>query len=145
MARVFVSRIAVLAFAVTTLAAYPAFADPCTARVTGYTPGQTVAGTVRYVGDGDSLCIGPGRDPATWTEIRLADFFAPELNEHGGRQAKRVLERLVLGKRLVCTARRGNNGRTSSYDRLIATCTLDGANLANRLRQAGSGEGGRGR
>lgn len=80
----------------------PALADPCTARVTGYQPGQAVAGTVRYVGDGDGLCVGPRRDPATWTEIRLADFYAPELSEPRGQEAKRRLEGLVMSEGLHC-------------------------------------------
>lgn len=127
-----------------TLFAGPAFADPCEARVSGYKPGATVAGVIRYVGDGDGLCIGPGDDPTTWTEIRLADFYAPELNEPGGRQAKAALDRFV-GQRAVCTAERGSNGSTRSYDRLIARCTVNGRSLADSLRKAGSLEGGRGR
>lgn len=125
--------------------ATPAFADPCEARVTGYKPGATVAGLVRYIGDGDSLCIGPGPDPATWTEIRLADFYAPELYEPGGRQAKADLARLIMGRRLVCTATLGNGRRTYSYDRLIATCALEGTNLGDLLRVFGGAEGGRGK
>lgn len=127
------------------LIATPALADPCEARVTGYKPGATVAGTVRYIGDGDSLCIGLGPDPATWTEIRLADFYAPELNEPGGRAAKADLARLVMGRRLVCTATNGTGRRTYSYDRLIATCALEGTNLGDLMRSFGGAEGGRGR
>ena len=112
--------------------------------MTGYKPGATVAGTIRYVGDGDSLCIGPGADPLTWTEIRLFDFFAPELNAPGGRQAKAALDRF-LGRRAVCTAQRGANGSTRSYDRLVANCLIDGRSLGDSLRQAGIAEGGRGR
>ena len=126
------------------LIASPALADPCEAPVSSYRPGATVAGTVRYVGDGDSLCVGPGNDPLTWTEIRLADFFAPELNAPGGRQAKAALDQFV-GRRAVCTAQRGKNGSTRSYDRLIASCSIDGRSLAERLRQIGVAEGGRGR
>lgn len=126
------------------LIAAPTLADPCEAPVSGYKPGATVAGTIRYVGDGDSLCVGSGADPLTWTEIRLSDFFAPELNEPGGRQAKAALDRLI-GRRAVCTAQRGANGSTRSYDRLIARCLVDGGSITERLRQAGVAEGGRGR
>lgn len=35
--------------------ATPALADPCTARVDGYKPGQKITGLVWYAGDGDSL------------------------------------------------------------------------------------------
>ena len=127
------------------LIASPALCDPCTAKVTGYKPGATVAGTMRYYVDGDSLCLSTSPDPKTWTEIRLADFYAPELSEPGGRQAKAALERLTKGKRLVCTATRGTGGRTYSYDRLIAVCTLDGVSVGDRLRRAGGVEGGRGK
>jgi len=126
------------------LFATPALADPCEARVTGFKPGATVAGEIRYVGDGDSLCIGPGRDPSTWVEIRLADFYAPELNEPGGRAAQRALEAL-MGRRAVCTAQRGQGGRTASYDRLIATCRVQGRSIAEHMRTAGVQQGGRGR
>jgi len=92
-----------------------------------------------------SLCTGPGRDPRTWVEVRLADYYAAELNERGGREAKAALERLVKGRRLICTATNGTGRRTYSYDRLIAVCTLDGVSVGARLRQAGAREGGRGR
>jgi len=128
-----------------TIIATPALADPCEANVRGYAPGATVSGLVRYIGDGDGFCVGPGRDPATWTEIRLANFYAPELNDPGGRPAKANLERLVLGRRLVCTATRGSGRRTYWYDRLIATCSLKGVDLGDLLRAFGTAEGGRGR
>lgn len=134
----------VVACSLVFLAATTAKADPCTARVSGYKPGATVAGTIRYVGDGDGLCLGPGPDPATWTEIRLADFYAPELNEPGGRAAKAALGRF-MGRRAVCTAQRGSNGSTRSYDRVGASCTVDGRSLADLLRRSGVIEGGRGR
>lgn len=124
--------------------AAPALADPCEAPVGGYRPGATVAGIIRYVGDGDGLCIGPGSDPLTWTEIRLANFFAPELSAPGGRQAKAVLDKFV-GRQAVCTAERGANGSTRSYDRLIASCSIEGRSLSGLLREAGVAEGGRGR
>jgi micrococcal nuclease len=123
----------------------PALADPCTAPVTGYKPGAVVTGQTRYLVDGDGLCIGPTSDPKSWIEIRLADFFAPELHEPGGREAKEALTRLTRGKVLVCTAHRGQNGRTVSYDRLVAVCTVDGRDVGDLMRSAGVKEGGRGR
>src|SRR4051812_33280850 len=77
------------------LTAAPARADPCRAPLPRQ--GSTFAGDVRYIGDGDSLCVGPGPDPATWIEVRLADFYAPELHEEGGRAARDVLIRLTGG------------------------------------------------
>jgi len=135
---------ATLATAACLIAATPTLADPCKANVRGYAAGATVAGQVRYVGDGDSLCIGPGSDPKTWTEIRLANFYAPELNEPGGRRAKADLSRLVAGRQLVCRATNGTGRQTYSYDRLIATCALNGVELGDLLRAFGGAEGGRG-
>lgn len=129
----------------------PALADPCKAipdrgpPPSWAKPGFIVAGQVRYVGDGDSICVGKTADPATWVEIRLADFYAPELNEPGGREAKALLERVARGQPASCTAVRGKGGRAVSYDRLIATCRVRGEGLAQALRRAGAVEGGRGR
>lgn len=113
----------------------PALADPCEGALP--TKGTTFAGIVRYVGDGDGLCVGPAGRPDRWIEIRLEDFYAPELHDAGGREAKRRLERLAMGKPLVCRAGR------RSYDRVVAACTLRGRPLGTLLRQAGGIEGGR--
>jgi len=85
---------------------------------------ETFAGTVRYVGDGDSLCVGRISDPNDWTEVRLADFDAPELRERDGRRSRDILTRLTRGRQVSCTATRGLSGRVVSYDRVIATCRL---------------------
>lgn len=95
------------------------------------------SGVVRYIGDGDSLCIGPKGKPDRWVEVRLADFNAPELNGRGGQQAKARLRQLVMDKRLVCTAGR------RSYDRVVATCTRDSRAIGEELRRRGGTEGGR--
>lgn len=116
--------------------ASPATADPCTGLLPSN--GAAFAGTVRYVGDGDGLCVGPKGRPSRWIEVRLADFYAPELHEHGGIEAKRRLERLVLGRTLICRAGR------RSYDRVIGWCTLGGKPLGDVLRANGGIEGGRG-
>ncbi len=129
----------------------PALADPCKAIAdrgpppAWARPGHSVTGPVRYVGDGDSLCVGPSKDPATWVEIRLVDFFAPELAEPGGPAAKAALERLTRGRTVTCTAVRGNSGRAVSYDRLIAVCRLGGVSLGELMRRSGVSEGGNGR
>ena len=44
-------------------------ADPCEGRLPTR-HGETFAGTVRYVGDGDSLCVGRTSDPNDWIEVR---------------------------------------------------------------------------
>lgn len=110
-------------------------ADPCEGRLPRQ--GEVFSGVVRYVGDGDSLCVGPADRPDHWIEVRLADFNAPELNERGGREAKRLLEDLAMGRPLVCRAGR------RSYDRVVAACTLDRRPLGDLLRARGGREGGR--
>lgn len=117
--------------------AAPALSDPCDAPLPA--KGSTFSGVVRYVGDGDSLCVGPAERPDRWIEIRLSDFYAPELHEPRGVDAKRRLERVAMGKTLVCRAGR------RSYDRVVAACTIGGRPLGSVLRRAGGSEGGRGR
>ena len=113
----------------------PAFADPCEGALPA--KGTTFVGVVRYVGDGDGLCVGPAGRPDRWIEVRLADFYAPELRDNGGLAAKRRLEHLVFGQTLICRAGR------RSYDRVVASCTLRGRPLGQLLREAGGREGGR--
>jgi endonuclease YncB( thermonuclease family) len=119
-----------------------AAADPCTAPLPK-AAGATFSGTVRYVGDGDSLCVGPSRDPATWIEVRLGDFDAPELHSAEGPRAKALLEDVALGRKANCTAVRGRTGRVVVHDRVIALCTVDGVAIGDRMRALGAPEGGR--
>lgn len=118
-----------------------AFADPCEGPLPR-TAGAEFSGVVRYVGDGDSLCVGNSSDPSTWIEVRLADFNASELNAPGGEAAKDALERLAMGQHAQCVATRGRNGRVVSYDRVIATCRIGGRRIGDALRAAGAREGG---
>nr|WP_047166856.1 hypothetical protein [Sphingomonas sp. Y57] len=129
--------IAVLAAAFSCAWAVPALADPCEGALPA--KGTTFSGVVRYVSDGDGLCVGPAGRPHRWIEVRLADFYAPELHEAGGIDAKRRLERIVMGRVLVCRAGR------RSFDRVVAACTLGGRPLGTLLREDGGAEGGRGR
>lgn len=112
-----------------------AAADPCEAPLPNR--GQTFSGLVSYVGDGDSLCVALGPDPASWVEVRLADFYAPELSTPEGRQAKAVLERLVRSRRAVCVAQH------RSWDRIVAMCRVNGVSIGHLMRSAGVREGGR--
>jgi micrococcal nuclease len=122
----------------------PALADPCTLIPDrGPTPsvlarGQTFAGPVVYVGDGDSLCVEvrPGAGGAGWAEVRIADFNAPELSQPGGRAARDTLSRLVMGRRVSCVA------ENRTYDRVAAVCLLNGRSLSDHLRRAGVRQGG---
>ena len=118
-----------------------AFADPCEGPLPRRV-GAEFSGVVRYVGDGDSLCVGNSGDPATWIEVRLADFNAPELHAEGGEAAKIALERLAMGRNAQCVATRGRNRRVVSHDRVIATCRIGGRRIGDVLRTAGAREGG---
>lgn len=128
-------RVIVLAFAL--VLPTSAFADPCTAPLPP--PGKNFSGTVQYVGDGDSICVGPSGGGAAWIEVRVADFYAPELHAAGGAQAKAAMERIALGKSVRCVAGK------RSYDRVVARCTVGGTSLGDLMRGDGISEGGRGR
>lgn len=133
----------IILFALAALA-WPAFAfaDPCEGDLP-QRAGVQFSGTVRYVGDGDGLCVGASSDPRTWVEVRLADFNAPELNTPLGAAAKAVLERIALGRAAQCVAGGGRTRRVVSYDRVIATCRIGGRRIGDLMREAGIEEGGR--
>jgi micrococcal nuclease len=121
-----------------------ALADPCRA-IPDHGPapaylhrGAEFSGRVAYVGDGDSLCVALGPSPAAWVEVRLADFYAPELHGAGGEAAKAALVRLAYGRRVECVADH------QSYDRIVATCWLNGRSLGDLLASTGEAQGGRG-
>ena len=66
---------------------------------------------VRRVIDGDTFeVVGPGN---VWTRVRLRKVNAPELDEPGGPEAKRALERRILKRRIRRRAyARDRYGRT---------------------------------
>jgi len=97
---------------------------------------------IRYVGDGDSLCIGQLADPQTWIEVRLADFDAPELHAPEGRRAKTLLEQVAFGRSARCEVRRGRGGRVVSHDRVIAVCRVNERSIGDLLRERHAPEGG---
>jgi endonuclease YncB( thermonuclease family) len=134
-------RLLVLAAAATLGYAAPAHADPCEGTLPTRA-GVQFSGIVRYVGDGDGLCVGRTADPNEWIEVRLADFNAPELHTPGGPAAKAALERLALQREVICASEHGHGGRVRSFDRVIARCRISGASLGDLLRQAGVAEGG---
>lgn len=121
---------------------FAAKADPCEGPLPSR-PGETFSGIVRYVGDGDGLCVGATSDPSDWIEVRLSDFNASELNNPTGRADRDRLSDLVLGRWVECVAVRGRNRRVISYDRVIASCRLDQKPIGDLLREAGGLEGGR--
>lgn len=121
-----------------------AYADPCKAipdrgDAPGYlSPGSSFSGPVVYVGDGDSFCVGVGPGRTDWVEVRMADFYAPELSSPDGPAAKRALERIAMGRQVSCVAEH------QSYDRIVARCELEGRSLGDLLRGEGGIEGGNG-
>lgn len=121
--------------------AAPAQADPCEGRLPS-AAGQKFEGLIRYVGDGDSLCVGQSPDPQTWIEVRLADFDAPELHAPEGPRAKLLLEQIAFGRRAQCEARRGRSGRVISHDRVIAVCRVDGRSIGDLMRERHAPQGG---
>lgn len=122
--------------------ASPAFADPCEAPLPARA-GAEFSGVVRYIVDGDGLCVGPANgNGATWIEVRLMDFDAPELHEPGGPEARQTLRRLVFGRRVDCVVTPGRRGATTSYDRTHAVCRLGGQRVGDLMRAAGVAEGG---
>lgn len=121
--------------------ATPALADPCEGRLPSQ-PGQQFNGSVRYVGDGDSLCVGNSNDPNAWVEVRLADFDAPELHAPDGRMSKSLLQQVAFGQNVVCEARRGRSGRVIVHDRVIAVCRVRGRSIGDLLRALRAPEGG---
>lgn len=123
----------------------PALADSCTAIPdNGAIPSflsfdKTFSGPVVEVIDGDSLCVAVGpRTGADWVEVRLADFFAPELSSASGRAAKSTLTRIALGKQATCIAGAG------TYDRIAARCRINGQAIGDLMLAAGIKEGGAG-
>jgi micrococcal nuclease len=133
------------AFAVALLATSAARADPYKAVPDrGPAPatlgrGANFEGSVVYVGDADSLCVATGAAPTDWIEVRLADFYGPELHAPGGEAGKTALTRIVFGRHVSCRAAH------QSYDRIVATCSRDGVSVGDLMRRAGIVEGGRGR
>lgn len=79
------------------LAPAAARADPCEGPLPTVA-GRTFSGPVRYVGDGDSLCVGRSASPKSWIEVRLADFDAPELQDARGARAKALLQAVKGGQ-----------------------------------------------
>lgn len=118
-----------------------AHADPCEGPLPTRA-GATFSGMVRYVGDGDSLCVGRTANPSEWIEVRLADFDAPELRDQNGQRSRDILTRLSRGHHVECTATRGRSGQVVSHDRVIATCRLGGRRLGDLLRSQRAPQGG---
>src|SRR5262245_47133992 len=84
------------------------------------------------------MCVAVGVGHDRWVEVRLADFNAPEFSSRSGPQAKAALERIALGREARCKA------GLRTYDRVPASCEIDGRPVGDLLRAAGVREGGNG-
>ncbi|RYZ15171.1 MAG: nuclease [Alphaproteobacteria bacterium] len=122
--------------------AAPAYADPCEAKLPRKV-GVVFSGTVRYVGDGDSLCVGQTTDPNEWIEVRVQDFRAPELGKPTGKEARAILVGVALGKPIICTVVKGDTGRTTSWDRVFGRCLVGGVSVGDLMRAKGAPTGGK--
>jgi len=86
--------------------------------------GQTIEGVATVI-DGDELRVGDRL-------VRLFGIAAPDISANYGPDARLYLDGLVGGQRVVCT----EVDRTQS-DQSIATCTIDGTDLAPELLSQG--------
>lgn len=111
-------------------------------------PGVVFSGPVVAWVDSDGLCAAavPGRerDPTTWVEVRLADYFGLELHEPGGKKEAAALKSITTNQRVYCTVTRGKNNKVRSFDRVVAVCRINGVSLGDLMRAGGNLEGGRG-
>jgi endonuclease YncB( thermonuclease family) len=121
--------------------ALPAHADPCEGKLPSKL-GTVFTGTVRYVVDGDGFCVGSSSDPNTWIEVRMADFDAPELSTNEGKRGKDILAREIANREISCTTSKGRSGKTTTYDRVLAVCQVNGSRVADMLARAGALTGG---
>jgi endonuclease YncB( thermonuclease family) len=130
-----------VALAATAIIAAPASADPCEGELPTKL-GTNFSGLVKYVVDGDGICLGTSDDPIAWIEVRFSDFDAPEIGADAGREAKRMVQDKLFEKELSCTTSKGRNGKTRSYDRVLASCRMGAMSVAEILDEAGVPTGG---
>jgi micrococcal nuclease len=88
------------------------------AKLAAADTGLRLYGTVERLRDGDTLLVRPATGGRA-IPIRLRGISAPELREPGGKEAKAFLERLTLGRSVVCDL----TGE-ASHDRLVGYCAL---------------------
>jgi endonuclease YncB( thermonuclease family) len=87
--------------------------------------GGQVTGRVNQVPSGDTLLLGA-------TEIGLKGIVTPQAEDPAGEAARAFLSDLALGKTVTC-ALTGER----AWDRIFATCSLDGQDLAQAVVEAG--------
>ncbi len=97
-----------------------------------FAPSAAMAGSVV---DGDTLTVGR-------IKYRLCGIDAPEMGYPGYNEAIDHLRELIRGKAITCTpVGEGTpcDGRSKrkSHDRIIATCFVDGMDLAAEMVRSG--------
>ena len=138
MLKITTTCLAVIAFSA---CASSALADPCEGDLPTK-QGTQFSGLVRYVVDGDGICLGQNDDPNTWIEVRFSDFDAPELNTKQGHVAKKIVEGALSGKEVTCVTSKGRTGRTKSHDRVLASCRSEGRSVVAILEELDTPTGG---
>ena len=88
-----------------------------------------LVGIVTDVKDGDTFVLSLTSEHET---IRLWGIDAPEKSQPGGADARRVLRDMIKHETLACKGLYRDD-----YDRLIATCTINGRDLGALLVQIG--------
>jgi endonuclease YncB( thermonuclease family) len=98
-----------------------------------------ISGSVDKIADGDTFWV---CDTTACHKIRLCGADAPEAGEPGYQQSVHALGQLVEGKVVRCI-QVGNgtpcDGRSkpTNYDRIVAQCFVDGADIAEPLVEQG--------
>lgn len=87
--------------------------------------GDEIVGTA-WLKDGDSFVINK-------QEIRVLGLNTPEWGNPWGKTAKFYLLNRIKGKELTCT----HDNQYGKYKRLLASCTVDGGNIAAWLIKSG--------
>lgn len=138
--RLVLAILGTVAFMALVLVYSPAHAQTTLKQCTAHWPrkGMTYAGEMRTIRDGDTVCVCSGTDPRTCVRTRLADFYAPEIYEPGGVEARDTLAGIAAGRRWVCTYHHVTRNRAASY------CEADGQRIGDLMRAAGVREGGNG-
>ncbi len=85
---------------------------------------------VTEVVDGDTFVVSPGWQVNTkkGDRVRIADFNAPELRQHGGDVAHKKLQNLILRQDVELYTR-----AIDTYGRLVAVVHLNGQNITQYL------------